>query len=91
MQVGLLVAASALMLLRPRRTPVWAGPVLCATFGLATTAIPAGAAWTYLGTLRNPLLFFGLAVPLAVTLDDVGVSAAIAGELDGGAHLVAKL
>jgi arsenical pump membrane protein len=91
MQLVLLVAASALMLLRPWRIPLWAGPAVCASIGLATTAIPTGVARSSLATLGNPLLFVGLAVPLAVTLDDIGVFAAIAAEFGGGRHLVAKL
>lgn len=56
MQLVLLIVASALMLLRPWRTPVWVGPAICASIGLATTAISARVAWASLSTLRNPLL-----------------------------------
>ena len=90
-QLMLVLVASMLMLLRPSRMPMWVGPAACASVGLATTWISPALAWSSLGSLRDPLLFLTLAVPLAVALDEIGVFEAIAAEFDGGPHLVAQL
>lgn len=89
--VALLVASSAAMLVRPRGTAVWVGPVTAALVGLVVTAIPSDAALDALGSLRDPVLFLAFAVPLAIALDRLGVFEALASLVDGGRHLVAWL
>ena len=91
MEIVLLVTASALMLLCPRGLPLWAGPVSCALIGLASTLISPSAASSALGTLRDPLLFLVVAVPLAVSLDDLGVFVSIAARFSDSRHLIARL
>lgn len=91
LQIILVLVASALMVLRPWRMPVWVGPAAGALVGLATRSVSATGAWSSLGALRDPLLFLALAVPLAVTLDEIGVFEAIAAEFNGGRHLVLQL
>lgn len=91
MEILLLVTASALMLLRPGGLPLWAGPVGCASIGLVSTLIAPVAASSALETLRDPLLFLVVAVPLAVSLDDLGVFVALAARFADGRHLVARL
>ena len=49
------------------------------------------AAASSLDPMRNSLLFLVFAVPLAVSLDDVGVFVAIASRFEHGRHLVAQL
>ncbi|RMH70600.1 MAG: citrate transporter [Actinomyces sp.] len=44
-----------------------------------------------LGSVRAPLLFLALAVPLAVTLDDLGLFTAIAARIEGTPHHFARL
>ena len=87
----MLAGAAALMLIRPFALPYWAGPTIGAALLVASTAVGVGDAWSSLSPLRDPLLFLVFAVPLAVTLDDVGVFAALAGCVDGGRHLVTWL
>jgi arsenical pump membrane protein len=89
--VALLVAAVAVMLVRPAGVPVWAGPVAGAAVGLAIGAISWDAASDAADLLAPPLAFLALAVPLAVLLDRIGVFAALAALVDGGRHLVAWL
>lgn len=85
--VVLVVVASATMLVRPWGAPVWAGPVAAAVVGLTTTAIPLDLARAAAATLRDPLLFVAVAVPLAIALDRLGVFEALAALVDGGRHL----
>ena len=90
-QVTLLVVAAAAMLLRPWGGPVWLGPAACAAFGLAVGALAPGDVTGALGSLRDPLLFLVCAVPLAVSLDDVGVFEAAAARFRGGGALPVRL
>ncbi|MCB1000868.1 MAG: hypothetical protein KDB40_16350 [Acidimicrobiales bacterium] len=83
----LLIVASLTMLVRPRGAPVWAGPLAAAVVGLATGAIPLELARSSASSLRDPLLFVAVAVPLAVALDRLGVFEALAALVDGGRHL----
>lgn len=91
LSVILLLVGVALMFVRPRGIPLWAGPVGCAVVGLAVTVIDWSDVTDALGPLRNPLLFVAFAVPLAAALDRIGVFGAIAASFDGGRHLVAWL
>ena len=82
------------VLVRPRRAPIWAGPVAAALVVVLATSDPADslrAVGDELGPLRDPLLFLFLAVPLAVALDELGVFAALAATFDGGRFLVGGL
>lgn len=89
--IGLLLVASAAVLVRPRGLAVWVGPAVGALAAIALTPLSAGAAWDTLTALRDPLLFLAVAVPLAVALDGLGVFAALAATVDGGRHLTASL
>jgi arsenical pump membrane protein len=91
LQIVLLIAGVVSMLFRPQRWPLWIGPATCALVGLATTAIELDLAGDGLRPLRDPLLFLVFAVPLAVTLDAIGVFAALAATLSGGRHLIGWL
>ncbi len=90
-EILVLLLASVLLWLRPLGMPAWLGPWGCVVALLATTSISAGDAASSIGDLASPLLFLLVAVPLAVTLDDLGVFTAIAARLDGGRHLAAGL
>jgi arsenical pump membrane protein len=90
-QVGLLLAASLAMILRPRGIPTSAGPVVGVVVALATTLVDPADAWRAFEAMRSPLLFLVFAVPLAVALDRLGVFDALAATFDGGRHLVALL
>jgi arsenical pump membrane protein len=50
-------------------------------------AVPSSAFGEAVDALASPLAFLVLAVPLAVTLDEVGFFAAVAALVDGGRHL----
>lgn len=86
--IGLLAVAAAALLVRPRGLALWVGPVVCAAVGVVVTAVPTDAAGDALTSLRNPVLFLALAVPLAGALDALGVFEALAALVDGGRHLV---
>jgi arsenical pump membrane protein len=89
--VALLAGGVLTMFVRPRRAPLWLGPLACAVIGVTTTAVPWSEARAALGALRDPLLFLLFAVPLAVLLDRIGVFAAVASIVVGGRHLHAWL
>jgi arsenical pump membrane protein len=84
----LLLAAGALgVLVRPRRIPVWAVPVVAATAGVATQVVEWHTASSALRTMLSPLAFLLLAVPMAVLLDRLGFFTAIAARIDHSHHL----
>ncbi len=89
--VILLMLGVASLFVRPGALPLWAVPTALALLGLTTTVIVWDDVNESLRLLRNPLLFLLFAVPLAVLLDRIGVFAALAALVDGGAHLVAWL
>jgi len=84
-----LAFSAVLMLVRPFGIPYWAGPALGVVIALATTQVGIGDAWESLSPLHEPLLFLVFAVPLAVTLDDLGLFEALTARVDGGRHLIA--
>ncbi|MEZ5376799.1 MAG: SLC13 family permease [Acidimicrobiales bacterium] len=90
-EVALVLAASVSLWWRPAAVPMWAGPVVAALLAAGGGLISFSDAGSALGDLRAPLLFLVCAVPLAVTLDDIGVFAALAASMDGGRHLAAWL
>lgn len=83
-----MLAASLALWLRPQAAPLWAGPVVAAVVAVAAGSLLASDAAGVLREVAAPLLFLVFAVPLAVTLDDLGVFAAIAASVDGGRRLV---
>ena len=89
--IMLLVTGAGLMLVRPHGLPTWVGPIGAAVVAFAVSAVTWEAATDALRTIRDPLLFLVFAVPLATTLDRVGVFGALAALVDGGRHLVAWL
>ena len=87
----MLVGAAVTMLIRPFGTPYWVAPAIGAVVVCARPSFGLDGAWASVEPLRDPLLFLVFAVPLAVTLDDLGVFEALAGRLDAGRHLVPSL
>lgn len=90
-EVALVLIASVSMWLRPFGVRAWVPPVLGAMLAVAVGSVGVGDAVAALGDVSPALLFLAFAVPLAVTLDDVGVFTALAATVDGGRHLVAWL
>ncbi len=76
------------MLTQPFGVAYWAGPVVGVVVACGTTMVGVDEAWSSLSPLREPLLFLVFAVPLAVTLDDLGVFHALTSIIDGGRHLI---
>lgn len=79
------------MLARPFGAPYWVGPVVGVVVVCGTTRVGVDEAWSSLSPLREPLLFLVFAVPLAMTLDDLGVFHALTAIIDGGRHLIVWL
>ena len=87
----MVAAAIVVLFVRPARGAVWAGPLGVAAVGLVVGAVPVAVAQDALGVLRDPLLFLVMAVPLAATLDSIGVFEALAALVSGGRHLALGL
>jgi arsenical pump membrane protein len=90
-EVIVLGLSAVLMLARPFGIPYWSGPVFGVVIALGATVVSVDDAWSSVSPLREPLLFLVFAVPLAVTLDDLGVFHALTATIDGGRHLIASL
>jgi arsenical pump membrane protein len=86
-RVVLLAAGVLGVLLRPRRTPVWAVPAVMVAVGLAVGAYDVAAIGDSVDPMVEPLAFLLLAVPLAVMLDHLGFFAAVAARIDHGRRL----
>jgi arsenical pump membrane protein len=76
--VGLLVFGIGGALVRPRALPAWIAPTIAALVALTTGVIDLGQIGDALRPLAPPLAFVAVAVPLAATLDDIGVFDALA-------------
>lgn len=90
-EVIVLGCAAVVMLFGPFGIPYWVAPAMGVVVVLGTTAVGFSDAWSAVSPLRAPLLFLVFAVPLAVSLDDLGVFEALAAGFAGGRHLVAGL
>lgn len=89
--VSVLACSAVLMLARPYGLRYWAGPAAGLAVAVGTTTVGIDDAWSALSPLRDPLLFLVFAVPLAASLDDLGVFESLAASIDGGPHLIGWL
>ena len=71
--VVLLVVAVTGALARPWRLPSWAPPTIASVVALLAGSVTLHETRVALRPLAAPLAFVGLAVPLAVMLDEVGI------------------
>lgn len=79
------------MLTRPLGMPYWLGPVSGVIIAFASASIDLDLARCALSPLIAPLLFLVFAVPLAASLDRLGLFEALAGCVAGGRYFVAWL
>ena len=84
-----LALAAVTMLVRPFGLPYWAAPAVGAV--IVASVSGTEVARSAVSPLVEPLLFLVFAVPLAVSLDDLGLFEAITSEITAGRHLDLQL
>jgi arsenical pump membrane protein len=89
--VVLLAIGLAGAILRPVSLPVWALPVIAAVVAVATGVVDGSHVHDLLRPLAAPLAFVLVAVPLAASLDHVGVFDELAGFAARSRHVVGAL
>jgi arsenical pump membrane protein len=89
--VGLLAVGLIGALARPRNIPAWWAPVGAALVAVAVGVVDASDLGDVLRPLAAPLAFVLVAVPLAASLDDVGVFDELAAFAARSRHVVGML
>jgi arsenical pump membrane protein len=89
--VVLLAIGLAGAILRPASLPVWALPVIAAVVAVAAGVVDGSHVHDLLRPLAAPLAFVLVAVPLAASLDHVGVFDELAGFAARSRHVVGAL
>jgi arsenical pump membrane protein len=89
--VVLLAIGLAGAILRPAHLPVWVLPVIAAAVAVATGVVDGSHLHDVLRPLAAPLAFVLVAVPLAASLDHVGVFDELAGFAARSRHVVGAL
>ncbi|MDQ1383542.1 MAG: arsenical pump rane protein, partial [Actinomycetota bacterium] len=89
--VGLLAVGLVGALARPRNLPAWLLPVGAALVAIAAGVVGGSELHDVLSPLAAPLAFVLVAVPLAASLDDVGVFDELASFAARSRHVVGAL
>jgi arsenical pump membrane protein len=89
--VALLAVGLVGALTRPRRVPAWLVPVIAAFVAITTGVVDGSQVHDVLRPLAAPLAFVLVAVPLAGSLDDVGVFDELAAFAARSRHVVGAL